>query len=119
MSADSSIVEEVRRRRCEISERYSNDLRAYCEHLRAVEAQYSSRLVDQVAVVRSSRDVPLTQRETQVLRHVALGLSNDEIGCSLEISIETVQEHVQNILRKLAVSDRTQAAVRPVGKESR
>jgi len=56
-------------------------------------------------------DVPLTQRETQVLRHVALGLSNKEIGRSLEISVETVKEHVQNILRKISVSDRTQAAV--------
>ncbi len=56
-------------------------------------------------------DVPLTQREMQVLRHVALGLSNKEIAQSLTISVETVKEHVQNILRKLAVSDRTQAAV--------
>jgi DNA-binding NarL/FixJ family response regulator len=55
--------------------------------------------------------VPLTNRELQVLRHVALGLSNREIGRSLEISIETVKEHVQNILRKLDVKDRTQAAV--------
>ncbi len=61
-------------------------------------------------------DVPLTQRETQVLRHVALGLSNKEIGRSLEISVETVKEHVQNILRKISVSDRTQAAVWAVRK---
>jgi len=61
-------------------------------------------------------DVPLTQRETQVLRHVALGLSNKEIGKSLEISVETVKEHVQNILRKIAVTDRTQAAVWAVRK---
>ncbi len=61
-------------------------------------------------------DVPLTQRETQVLRHVALGLSNKEIGRSLQISVETVKEHVQNILRKVAVSDRTQAAVWAVHK---
>lgn len=54
---------------------------------------------------------PLTQREIQVLRHVTMGLSNREIGKSLEISIETVKEHVQNILRKLDVNDRTQAAV--------
>jgi DNA-binding NarL/FixJ family response regulator len=53
----------------------------------------------------------LTNREIQVLRHVAMGLSNREIGKSLEISIETVKEHVQNILRKLDVNDRTQAAV--------
>lgn len=56
-------------------------------------------------------DIPLTQRETQVLRHMALGLSNKEIAQSLTISVETVKEHVQNILRKLAVADRTQAAV--------
>lgn len=61
-------------------------------------------------------DLPLTVRETQVLRHVALGLSNKEIGRSLTISIETVKEHVQNILRKISVSDRTQAAVWAVRK---
>ena len=56
-------------------------------------------------------DIPLTQRETQVLRHMALGLSNKEIAQSLTISVETVKVHVQNILRKIAVGDRTQAAV--------
>lgn len=61
-------------------------------------------------------EIPLTNRETQVLRHVALGLSNKEIGRSLSISIETVKEHVQNILRKIAVTDRTQAAVWAVRK---
>jgi DNA-binding NarL/FixJ family response regulator len=60
--------------------------------------------------------IPLTKRETQVLRHVAFGLSNMEIGRSLTISIETVKEHVQNILRKIAVTDRTQAAVWAVRK---
>ena len=54
---------------------------------------------------------PLTKRESQVLQHVAMGLSNREIGKSLGISVETVKEHVQNILRKLDVNDRTQAAV--------
>ena len=56
-------------------------------------------------------DSPLTNRETQVLRHVSMGLSNREVGKSLGISVETVKEHVQNILRKLDVNDRTQAAV--------
>ena len=56
-------------------------------------------------------DVPLTPRETQVLRLVAMGLSNQEIADALDISIETVKEHVQNLLRKLSVGDRTQAAV--------
>ena len=56
-------------------------------------------------------DTPLTNREMQVLRHVALGLSNKEVGTSLGISVETVKEHVQNILRKIDATDRTQAAV--------
>jgi DNA-binding NarL/FixJ family response regulator len=60
--------------------------------------------------------VTLTNRETQVLRHIALGLSNKEIATALEISIETVKEHVQNLLRKVAVADRTQAAVWAVKK---
>jgi DNA-binding NarL/FixJ family response regulator len=58
-----------------------------------------------------SQDIPLTKRELQVLQHVALGLSNREVGKSLGISVETAKEHVQNILRKLDVNDRTQAAV--------
>lgn len=62
-------------------------------------------------VTMPTNDVPLTAREMQVLRHLALGLSNKEIGRSLSISIETVKEHVQNILRKVSVADRTQAAV--------
>ena len=53
----------------------------------------------------------LTKRELQILSHLALGLSNREIGSSLGISLETVKEHVQNVLRKLKASDRTEAAV--------
>ena len=59
----------------------------------------------------SNPAVDLTPRELQVLRHVGYGLSNDEIARSLEISVETIKEHVQNILRKMGVQDRTQAAV--------
>ena len=61
-------------------------------------------------------EISLTQRETQVLRHLALGLSNKEIGRSLSISIETVKEHVQHLLRKIDATDRTQAAVWAVRK---
>jgi DNA-binding NarL/FixJ family response regulator len=55
--------------------------------------------------------IQLTPRETQVLRLLAMGLSNREIADSLGISIETVKEHVQNLLRKTSLNDRTQAAV--------
>ncbi len=61
--------------------------------------------------------IPLTPRELQVLRHVALGLSNREIGSALGISVETVKEHVQNLLRKIECTDRTQAAVWAVRNE--
>lgn len=56
-------------------------------------------------------DVPLTQREGDVLHHLAQGRTNKEIAQALEISYETVKEHVQHILRKVGVIDRTQAAV--------
>ena len=61
-------------------------------------------------------EAPLTKRESEVLKQLALGLSNKEIAQALEISYETVKEHVQHILRKLAVADRTQAAVWAVRK---
>jgi DNA-binding NarL/FixJ family response regulator len=61
-------------------------------------------------------DVPLTKREYQVVRNLAHGLSNREIAKSLDISIETVKEHVQNLLRKLAMPDRTAVAVWAVKK---
>ena len=62
-------------------------------------------------------EVPLTQRESEVLHQLALGLTNKEIATQLHISYETVKEHVQHILRKIGVSDRTQAAVWAVRKE--
>lgn len=51
----------------------------------------------------------LTDRERQVLRLVAEGCTNEEIAGLLCISIFTVQNHVQNILRKLNARNRTQA----------
>lgn len=62
-------------------------------------------------------EVPLTQRESEVLRQLALGLTNKEIAQALHISYETVKEHVQHILRKIGVTDRTQAAVWAVRNE--
>ena len=61
-------------------------------------------------------EVPLTKRESEVLKQLALGLSNKEIAQALTISYETVKEHVQHILRKVGVTDRTQAAVWAVRK---
>jgi DNA-binding NarL/FixJ family response regulator len=61
--------------------------------------------------------VPLTARELEVLKHVSFGLTNKEIANTLGISYETVKEHVQNILRKLGFTHRTEAAVWAVRRE--
>ena len=54
----------------------------------------------------------LTLRETEVLQLLALGYTNRQIAQSLTISHGTAKVHVAHIIRKLGVSDRTQAAVR-------
>ncbi|RUS46923.1 response regulator transcription factor [Cohnella sp. AR92] len=53
----------------------------------------------------------LTPREMEVLRHLASGKSNKEIGDSLVITEKTVKTHVSHVLDKLGFSDRTQAAI--------
>jgi DNA-binding NarL/FixJ family response regulator len=76
------------------------------------------RVTGALAAPRSGNgsDVPLTKRENEVLKQLAFGLTNKEIAQSLGISYETVKEHVQHILRKIGVTDRTQAAVWAVRK---
>ena len=54
---------------------------------------------------------PLSERELDVLRLMVNGLSNLVIAETLNISVPTVKTHVQHILQKLHVSDRTQAAL--------
>ncbi len=66
-----------------------------------------SRWQAEVARVRDS----LTEREREVLRLVADGLSNKEIAQALTITVRTTDFHVSNILRKLGVISRVEAAV--------
>ena len=56
----------------------------------------------------------ITPRETEVLKLLAQGRTNPQIAEDLAISRGTVKIHVQNIIAKLGVSDRTQAAVRAI-----
>jgi NarL family two-component system response regulator LiaR len=64
------------------------------------------------AVPKAPGPSPLSQRELDVLRLVVEGLSNQEIADKLILSVETVKTHMRHIMEKLAVSDRTQAAVK-------
>jgi pimeloyl-ACP methyl ester carboxylesterase/DNA-binding CsgD family transcriptional regulator len=66
--------------------------------------------LDDVSPLDASEGSPLTQRESEVLRLVAVGLSNREIASSLVLSEHTVHRHVANILRKLTQSSRAAAA---------
>jgi DNA-binding NarL/FixJ family response regulator len=68
-------------------------------------------------VVHQAEKQSLTLRESEVLRKLSLGTTNRKIADELGISYETVKEHVQHILRKIGVNDRTQAAVWAVRKK--
>ena len=53
----------------------------------------------------------LSERENEVLRHVSQGLTNKQIATAMNVSTETIKEHVHHIFSKIGLSDRTQAAV--------
>lgn len=57
-------------------------------------------------------DEPLSDREVEVIKLVAQGLSNKEIGLKLSLAEGTVKNYVTNVLQKIGVRDRTQAALR-------
>jgi len=55
--------------------------------------------------------MPLSNREMDILQLITRGMSNKQVARALGISHQTVKNHMTSILRKLAVNDRTQAAV--------
>jgi NarL family two-component system response regulator LiaR len=71
--------------------------------------QAALRLMREVQIPQSPEK--LTPRETEVLRLLAQGMSNKEIGAALVIGEKTVKTHVSSILGKLGVPSRTQAAL--------
>ncbi len=87
------------------------DAEVLMEAIRAVHAG-KSRVPGPVAERLAGRlsGQALTERETDVLKQIVLGRSNKEIGTALFISEATVKTHINSLLGKLGVSDRTQAA---------
>lgn len=59
-----------------------------------------------------SEVAPLSPREQQVLECLTEGMCNKEIAVALDVTVRTVKAHVSNVLRKMGVSDRTQAVVK-------
>lgn len=78
-------------------------------------SNYSANHIQTAAEVTSVKpkgNISLSPRETEVLRLVADGLSNQKIAERLGLGLETIKTHMRHIMEKLAVSDRTEAAVK-------
>jgi predicted ATPase/DNA-binding CsgD family transcriptional regulator len=77
----------------------------------SAEAMHAAgRVLEELAAALNSQPAGLTEREVEVLRLVAVGLSNDDIARRLVISPRTVHAHVRSVFAKLGVSTRTAAA---------
>jgi two-component system, NarL family, response regulator LiaR len=95
----------------------ANDL---CQAIKAAAAgqvqlspQVAARLMHEIRVPDNPET--LTDRETEVLRLLAMGKSNREISADMVLGETTVKTHVSNILTKLGVTSRTQAALFAIG----
>ncbi|MCL6487358.1 MAG: response regulator transcription factor [Alicyclobacillus mali] len=88
-------------------------LREASLHRSVLDPQVQRRLVGELQAGRPGQrpGEDLTDRERDVLRGIAAGKSNQEIADELGIGVKTVKTHVSNILLKLDVLDRTQAAI--------
>ncbi|MEU6668857.1 LuxR C-terminal-related transcriptional regulator [Streptomyces sp. NPDC046727] len=69
-------------------------------------APSSARDADDAAADQQERLASLTQREIEIARHVARGLTNQQIARELELSPHTVNYHLRNVFRKLAITTR-------------
>jgi NarL family two-component system response regulator LiaR len=90
-----------------------NAIRAASQGEAILHPRIAQRLMAEVTAPTQHRDpaATLTAREVEVLRLIAQGRSNAEIAAELVITERTVKAHVSNLLGKLHLSDRTQAAV--------
>ncbi|SDM15357.1 two component transcriptional regulator, LuxR family [Paenibacillus jilunlii] len=90
-------------------------IRAAARGQSVLESQVASKMMNRFRSNAKSSEAPaykeLTEREMEVLKLLAQGRSNQDIADQLIIGIKTVKFHVTNILAKLGVEDRTQAAI--------
>jgi DNA-binding NarL/FixJ family response regulator len=95
----------------------TNSIRTVADGFSLIYPSVARRVLDEFGQFRantaSETDVysDLTPREREVLRLVASGRANKEIGAQLGISERTVKTHISNIFSKLELTDRTQAAI--------
>lgn len=90
----------------------ANAIRATYKGERVLEPEVTTKMMEQLS--NRNRHVlheELTNREQEILLLIAQGMSNQEIADELFITLKTVKTHVSNILAKLEVEDRTQAAI--------
>ncbi|MGO3728300.1 response regulator [Enterococcus viikkiensis] len=90
----------------------ANAIRATFKGERVLEPEVTTKMMEQLS--NRNRHVlheELTNREQEILLLIAQGMSNQEIADELFITLKTVKTHVSNILAKLEVEDRTQAAI--------
>jgi NarL family two-component system response regulator LiaR len=87
-------------------------IRAAAKGQSVLESQVASKLMNRFRQPKAAAPhEELTEREMEVLKLIAAGKSNQEVADELFIGIKTVKFHVTNVLAKLGVEDRTQAAI--------
>ena len=92
------------------AEEIAKAIRQTAKGERVLEPQVTTKMMNRMNHPQPQYD-ELTNREREVLQLIAQGKSNQEIATELFITLKTVKTHVSNILAKLDVEDRTQAAI--------